>query len=331
MRAAAPSRHLHPALAVLMALALHAAALVGARWAAPAAALAPRSYDVDTEIELPFSDSVGPEAAPAPLAPAIARWTSIESARAPPHEVAREHRRLAISPLPPEADAADPADGSHDVTDTPSSSTGHAPPPAIDLGLDDGVRRAALREGWLEPPSRPSRPTDGGLRQGLAALDAERGLSRSSPAHHAAYVAARRFAPKTGIGTFEVTADERGSVLSVSLAGASANAAEWQRVADDLQQLLKDRRLRVPPGAKGLVARLRIETGDLAKHTAERFRVTRGTGLGPAPLHPRELRAESTRGQLEPGQLSPTLGITVAGAGGASDTLRVVLVEERAL
>jgi hypothetical protein len=192
------------------------------------------------------------------------------------------------------------------------------------------VRRAALLGGWLETPSTPKSPSDGGLSQGLAALDAERGLSRSSPAHHAAYQAARDFAPATGIGIFNVVADERGVVLSVSFAGTSSDETKWQRVGEELHQLLKDRRLRVPPGAKGLAARLRIETGVLAKDVTERFRPKRGTALGQAPIHPREVRDESTRKSLEPGQLSPTLGVTIAG-GGSNESIRVVLLDERLL
>jgi hypothetical protein len=202
-------------------------------------------------------------------------------------------------------------------------------PRAIDLGLNDGVRRAALLGGWVELPAAPSRPSDGGLRQALTARDAERGLSRSSAATHAAYQAARRFAPRTGIGTFDITADEGGVVLSVTVASAPENELDWQRVREELHQLLKDRRLRVPPGARGLVARLRVETGELAKDQAERFRTERAPALGQVPSHPRELRAESTRNSLEPGQLSPTLGLTIAGGG--SGNIRVVLVDERAL
>jgi len=116
----------------------------------------------------------------------------------------------------------------------------------------------------------------------------------------------------------------------VTLASAPAHEAEWQRVAQELQQLLKERRLRVPPGAKGLAARLRIETGELAKSITERFRSQRGPALGQAPDHPREMRAESTRSSLEPGQLSPTLGVTIAG-GGSNASIRVVLLDERPL
>jgi hypothetical protein len=200
----------------------------------------------------------------------------------------------------------------------------------IDLGLNDGVRRAALLGGWLEPIAQPEHTSDGGLLAGLAALDAERGQSRSNPANHAAFAAACRYAPATGMGIFDILTDEHGVVLSVTLASAPADEARWQRVGQELQQLLKERRLRVPPGAKGLAARLRIETGDLARDNADRSRTERGVALGQAPLHPRESHYESTRASLEPGQLSPSLGVTLAG-GGSSQRIRVVLLSERTL
>jgi hypothetical protein len=191
------------------------------------------------------------------------------------------------------------------------------------------VRRAALLGHWLSLPPAPTRPSDGGLRQGLAALDAERGQSHSNAAHHAAHEAARRFAPPTGIGIFDVVADEHGIVLSVTLASAPADEAKWQQVGQELRRLLTDRRLRVAPGAKGLAARLRIETGELAKAISERLHSKRGAALGQGPVHPREMRAESTRDSLEPGHLSPTLGVTIGG--GSTQSIRVVLVEERPL
>jgi len=119
--------------------------------------------------------------------------------------------------------------------------------------------------------------------------------------------------------------------VSVQLASAPADEARWQRVAEELRTLLKDRRMGVPPGAKGLAARFRIETGDLAKNIADRFRTPRGAALGQGQSHPSEQRNESTRASLEPGQLSPTLGITVAGGGGNDSNIRIVLLSEQPL
>lgn len=62
---------------------------------------------------------------------------------------------------------------------------------SIDLGLNGEFRRAATLDGWLElEPPHPARSV-GLLVEGLAELDAERGVSpRSGAALHAAYKAA---------------------------------------------------------------------------------------------------------------------------------------------
>lgn len=323
MRRAPPSAPLPPTLAVLIALALHAAVLVFVR---AKSRPSPRTLvpELAATLELSLVDDgplPGHGAAQAGLS---ATPTRPETAIGLPHTRPRASGNPPAPALPAApSPAASPTGPRSSPIGTPAART-------IDLGLNDGVRRAALVGDWLELPPLPGRPSDGGLRQGLAALDAERGLARSSAATHAAYEAARRFAPQTGIGVFDVATDERGLVRSVTLASTSANQSDWQRVQAALNQLLQDRRLRVPPGARGLVARLRIETGELAGDRAERFRSERAPALGQAPGHTRELRAESTRSSLQPGQLTPTLGITIAG-GGSGGNIRVVLIDERAL
>jgi hypothetical protein len=315
-------RQLHSALAFLVALVLHVAVWMGSSWMPRPARPPTLPVDADSDIELSFTDDgaqaswAGPETATA--ARVVSPTTSARARRPRPYDTASEARSAPSSPFEPGAAGAAEGEGRS------------KPPGAIDLGLNGGVRRAALLGGWVDHPSPLQRPSDGGLRQGLLALDAERGLSRSAAAHPAAYEAARRFAPANGMATFEVIADERGIVLSVTLASAPGDEAQWQRVGQELHQRLKDRRLRVIPGAKGLAARLRIETGELARDGAERFRTPRGAALGQAPLHPREVRAESTRDSLEPGHLSPTLGVALAGGSG-SQRVRVVLLDEREL
>jgi hypothetical protein len=315
-----PSRTpLHPALAFLVALALHVAVGMGSSWMPRPARPPTLSVDADVDLELSFTDDAAraswPALEAATPAQVVSPTTSARVRRPRPYDTASGARSDPFSPL--ELGAAGAAEGEASTSETPGSSSRSKPPGAIDLGLHGGVRRAALLGGWVDHPSPTPRPSDGGLRHRLLALDAERGLSRSAAAHPAAYEAARRFAPATGMATFEVIADERGIVLSVTLASAPSDEAQWQRVAQELHQRLKDRRLRVTPGAKGLAAHLRIETGELARDDAERFR-------------PREVRAESTRDSLEPGHLSPTLGVALAGGSGRQ-TIRVVLLDEREL
>jgi hypothetical protein len=353
------SKRLHPALSLLLALGCHAAVFVvlGSIVIRPPAPAAPidavaapveialeneadpsSSRERSSENSAPAVDGAdGPAAAalaPAAAAPQAAP-SSLRDESAAPSRSARRHRvqeaagELATLPQP---DSAAPSTEDEAVAGAPGAApAGSAAVPHIDLGLNDGVRRAALLGGWLEPIAPPKKPTDGGLKDGLAALDAQRGLAMSSPANHAGYEAARRFAPPNGMGVFDILTDERGVVLSVKLASAPSDEARWQRVGQELEQILKERRLRVPAGAKGLEARLRIETGDLALDSTERFSTKRGAALGQSSSDSSAARfGESTRASLEPGVLSPTLGITIAG-GGSGQRIRVVLVSERPL
>jgi hypothetical protein len=232
--------------------------------------------------------------------------------------------------LPAVGTENEPGAGTSASSAAPHASDGAAGQRSINLGLNGGIRRAAVLGGWLEPdPPRPT-PSVGLLVEGLAQLDAERGVSRSGAAIHAGYEAARRAAPD-GIALFDLRTDERGVVLSVTLASAPSEEARWQRVGQELQQLLKDRRLRVPAGAKGLATRLRIERGQLAQTLSERDKAKRGAALGQQELHSREPREASTRAHLDdPRQLSPTLGVSVAGTGGGA-LIRVAVLDEKAL
>jgi hypothetical protein len=77
--------------------------------------------------------------------------------------------------------------------------------------------------------------------------------------------------------------------------------------------------------------RLRIERGVLAQTLNEREKTKRAAALGQGELHSREPRDLSTRAHLDdPRQLSPTLGVSVAG-GGDGPLIRVAVLDERAL
>ena len=229
--------------------------------------------------------------------------------------------------------AAQPADdGSVAVESTPDAPAVPLPEHdgrrrVIDLGLDGSLARDLLRQAAGES-SAAEQPSIGLLREGLDARDAARGLSRSSAAVHAAYDAAGH-APPHGIGIFEVRADAGGNVVAVTLLRFGSDEARWKRVAGALREQLQKRRLRVPPGAAGLVTRLRIERGELAKDVADLGRTERGVALGQDYLGPKHRRDESTRASLAPGQLTPTLGASVT-AGGREAT-RVIVLSERAL
>jgi hypothetical protein len=215
----------------------------------------------------------------------------------------------------------------------PPSTSPTRPPEAtverrkIDLGLDGTVSRELI----LHPPSdqtNAARPSVGLLKEGLDARDAARGISRSSPAIQAAYGAAGQ-APPDGLAVFDIRADALGKVVSVTLVSFGSNEARWKQVEGSLRSQLKKRRLRVPPGAAGLLTRLRIERGALSKDVADLDRQERGVALGQDYLSPKEVREESTRSSLETGKITPTAGVGIGGRGGTKT--RVVLVSERVL
>jgi hypothetical protein len=329
------SRHrsphgLHPVLAVLLAVAFHAALFLALGRSAPRSVVSVQPPEL-VGIELSFTED-------AVTSPLDALPPAAQSALEPPGVERKKGVRTSEPALAAASRAGVPAAGPENEPGAgtsaagavPRASDGAAGQRSIDLGLNGGIRRAAALGGWLEPaPTQPA-PSVGLLVEGLAQLDAERGVSRSSAAIHAGYEAARRAAPN-GIALFDLRTDERGLVLSVTLASAPSEEARWQRVGQELQELLKDRRLRVPAGAKGLATRLRIERGQLAQTLTERDKAKRGAALGQQELHSREPRDTSTRAHLDdPRQLSPTLGVSVAGASGGVP-IRVAVLEEKAL
>jgi hypothetical protein len=338
------SRHrspqgLHPVLAVVLAGAFHAALLLALARSAPRRVVAVQPPEL-VGIELSLTE----DAVTKPLEPrhptASRSPAEAQSASEPPGAVRAKGVRTsepALAAAVRAGVAAAPLAGPGDEQEADTSAAGAVPRASdgaagqhsIDLGLNGGVRRAAVLGGWLEPEPPPPAPSIGLLVEGLAQLDAQRGVSRSSAAIHAGYEAARRAAPN-GIALFDLRTDERGVVLSVTLASAPSEEARWQRVGQELQELLKDRRLRVPAGKKGIATRLRIERGPLAQTLTDRDKTKRGAALGQQELHPREQRDISTRAHLDdPRQISPTLGVSVAA--GASALIRVIVLDERAL
>jgi hypothetical protein len=314
------SRQLHPGLALLGAAVFHGLLLVLA-WQKLPAGISPRPSLVPvTEVEVLDLNEPQREQ-PSPAAPALGLPRSLPALRA------ERAAKGSGNPIAPSLETGDemtlPAPGAS-ASPAPES---FAERPKIDLGLDGSLTRQLL----LKPPreqQNAGRPSVGLLKEGLDARDAARGLSRSSPAIQAAYRAAGQ-APPDGLAVFDVRADASGNVVSVTLVSFGSNEERWRRVAGALQSQLKKRRLRVPPGSAGLLARLRIERGELSKDVADLDRQKRGVALGQDYLGPKDQREESTRSSLEPGKITPTAGGSIGGGGGTKT--RVVLVSERVL
>jgi hypothetical protein len=96
-----------------------------------------------------------------------------------------------------------------------------------------------------------------------------------------------------------------------------------------MRRTLRARRLRVAPGSRGLVARLRVQRGVHAEDVGEQWRTERGAALGQKPLSPKQALDESTQASERPGALQPALGGSL---GATSETpTTITLVSERVL
>lgn len=325
-------------LALLAAAAAHAA-LFGLSPhvrapAVPVVAELVRPIEVDISSWETFADSAT-TGAPRAAAKTEAVREERSLARVVASVATKQARTASASELPiPDGIGGDDGDGASEADRETPSEESAAPSHRIDIWRNGAAERVALLAALgAEPRDTPQpsvKPSIGLLREGLAESDTLTGASRSSAAVAAAYEVAQQHAPATGIAVFEVQTDSTGLVQHVRLLSAGSDDESWSRMGDGLKALLAQRNLRVPPGSKGLLTRLRVERGELAVSPSERHRTKRKAALGQAPLHPKEEWNESTRESLEPGHLSPSLGIVVSGASKAQPT-RVVILSEQSL
>jgi hypothetical protein len=121
-------------------------------------------------------------------------------------------------------------------------------------GAQSGTRSAP-------PPSAPgetvrdrSRAIDRSMRDMLTARDVSLGIGRAGPLVSAAHEAASTSsAPEVGATILEVECDSRGTVVA-----ARAEYRSWNDVAGAVVRRMAGKTLRVPHGARGLRARLRV-------------------------------------------------------------------------
>lgn len=115
-----------------------------------------------------------------------------------------------------------------------------------DITTSESIARATRGIGTAEVESRPS---VGGLVEGLNARDVSIGLGRGGPFLTALEGAlAGDDAPFEGSATFDMGVDTSGRV-SVVLIDASVASAGWLRVADAARSVIDPKRIRIPPGA----------------------------------------------------------------------------------
>lgn len=212
---------------------------------------------------------------------------------------------------PPEEPNVAPAPASAPLADADAA--------GVPLARTPGERKAVrlfLGPKDLEELSRKQATTEapretqsvGRIAEEAEARDGSKGLSRSSATVSAGYRAAQ-LAPEVGTAVLEVRTDARGAVTSVSVLGDHVTDA-WVLVADDLLSRLKDRLLRVPAGAQGLLTRLRIDRGYLAEDLSERGRVKRGVAMG-QDHHEKDYGwDESTQASFGGHRKAPSLGVS---------------------
>jgi len=119
-------------------------------------------------------------------------------------------------------------------------------------------RRAGKRRGTFHL-SRQARRPPGALPRGLLARDVALGLGRGGAVLAAAEAAARADdAPAEGVATLDVLVGAAGPVV-VAVADTDGDRAGWERVAGAIARSVDPRRVRLPPGARGLRVMVRVE------------------------------------------------------------------------
>ncbi len=141
------------------------------------------------------------------------------------------------------------------------SPTGRGP---MDLGLGsargpksftyDPNAKAAATEG-----QGPPRSITGGLAEALDEEDAKRGMSRGAPVKVAVDAAAHTSdAPGEGKAVFDVAVDATGE-CHINLLSSNGDFEQWNRLAAVIRNHLAGKRVRVPPGARGLRVVVEVE------------------------------------------------------------------------
>ncbi len=188
----------------------------------------------------------------------------------------------------------------------------------VNLGLGGKTRSSLLLASRGRDTMRRPRESVGMLREGLAELDARRGLGPAGAAASAASRAASAVGPSRGIAVFDVRTDAKGLVTGVTLVGFGSNAGAWSAVARRMATSLRGRRLPLARSSRGTLTRLQVAVGQEAKPAAGTERTKRGAALGQGSRSASDVaRDESTRAIMNGPTPSPTLGKKVVGASSA--------------
>lgn len=317
--------------ALLLALALHGAAALWARFTgdrARVAALAPPSSELLVELDVADAADSEPSAPAEPAPPtaepppppdpgsrdtaAVARQTARPDTTEPSRITDPPSDALAVESAPEDAPTADAAPTDPRSADaTAQNQTPSRPSRRIDLGLDGRM--------FLLPPGAPgaaTAPAEGPpgprarksevqrrLEASLSADDVRRGLARGGALIGSLNSAVRAQGPVRGDALIRVTFDSQGQLGHVELLRGSD--AEWSAALRAFMELGKRKRVRLPPGSQGL----RVTFSVSAK-------VQRASGTAVEDLPVRVPGAS-----LEPDGLIPKLHFDPADASGAVQRL----------
>jgi hypothetical protein len=139
-----------------------------------------------------------------------------------------------------------------------------SPTGPMDLGIGTYWRSVAMATSAPRPtPSVDESARNGDFARRLSddmrAQDVATGHSIAGPLVSAAHEAASpRIAPDVGSATIEIEADASGEVVGAHVVDASGDPAGWEDVAAEIRRSMAHKRLRVPAGARGVRAHVRI-------------------------------------------------------------------------
>jgi len=141
-------------------------------------------------------------------------------------------------------------DGATPSAASPASSaqaSSDAPARKIDFGVDDGFFMRPTGDNLLRVP-KPVLQRQ--LEAALSADDVRRGLARGGALLGSLNAAVREAGPVRGQALLSVTVGPDGGLTSVEF--LRGDASEWSSALESFRALAARKRLRVPPGARGL-------------------------------------------------------------------------------
>lgn len=160
-----------------------------------------------------------------------------------------------------------PSPAPSDAPESPAASAGawsFSPTGPMDLGIATSWRSVLPASSAPRPPPSADELGRNGdfarrLSDDMRAHDVATGHSIAGPLVSAAHEAASpRLAPDVGSATIEIDSDASGAVIAARVVDASGDRARWDDVAEEIRRSMAHKPLRVPAGAHGVRAHVRI-------------------------------------------------------------------------